>query len=233
MKFVHKFALAGALAGLMPLAAPSLVLAQNPQAAQNPVAVSDQIDAPPAAARITEDQLGQMIAALGLKPEKKLQRFDFAFQSELDGAAWEFSMSAVLSQDGASLWIMAWLDPLPTASADVPRTALLRLLAQNDQLGQGKFFAYVPNNRRFVLQRVVPNENLSSARLAKLLMDLGSSVAESRPVWSVANWNTTGVPNAPVGAAAPAAVAPGAVPPAVQPVESALNDSKFEEPVRR
>lgn len=222
MKFVKHVLLFGALAGIAPLAMPP-----------HSVHAEETIDSPAAAARINEDQLGQLIASLGLKPEKKLQRFDFAFQSELDGQAWEFSMSAVLSQDGSSVWIMAWLDPLPTSSAEVPRTALLRLLAQNDQLGQGKFFAYVPNNRRFVLQRVVANENLSANKLKLLLMDLGSSVAETRPVWSVANWNATGVPASPLGAVTPAANAPGAVPPAVPAVESALNDSKFENPVRR
>ena len=38
-------------------------------------------------------------------------------------------MSAVLSQNGQSIWLMAWLDELPRSSAEVPRAALLRLLA--------------------------------------------------------------------------------------------------------
>ena len=52
---------------------------------------------------------------------------------------------------------MAWLDELPRSASDVPRVALLRLLADNDKMGGGKFFTYVPGIRRFVLQRVIPN----------------------------------------------------------------------------
>lgn len=208
MKILKRVLIMGALAGAVPLA-----LAPLPAAAQAP-----------AAAGISEDQLGQMIAALGLQPEKREQRYDFAFQAQLDDQTWELSMSAVLSQDGSSLWLMAWLDELPKASADVPRTALLRMLAQNDQLGDGKFFAYIPNNRRFVLQRSVANQDLTSAQIRLLLQDLGTSVAETYPVWAVSNWN--GTPAAPTGQAqAPSVEAAGA--------RSASSDSKFEQPIRR
>lgn len=181
--------------------------------------------APAVQGAVTEDQLGQMIAAIGLAAEKKEQRYDFAFAAKLDDQQWELSMSSVLSQDGTSVWIMAWLDELPKSSADVPRTALLRLLAENDKLGNGKFFAYIPNNRRFVLQRSVANENFTSAKLRLILQDLGTSVVETYPIWAVTNWNPTGTPAAPVSPGAPSGT------PAVE--RSAANDPKFEQPVRR
>lgn len=209
MKFVKGLVVAGALAGLAPVVVPT-----------HPAAAQDQA----AAGQISEEQLGQMISALGLEPEKKLQRYDFAFRAVLDDQQWELSMSAVLSQDKESVWVMAWLDELPKASSDVPRTALLRLLAQNDQLGNGKFFAYVPNNRRFVLQRTIPNQNLTSAQLRAVLQDLGTSVVETYPVWSVSNWNPSGVPAAPTGQAQQTAA---------DPTQSAKNESKFEQPIRR
>jgi hypothetical protein len=201
--------LLGALAGL----AQSLPVVQIAQA---------QGQASPV--RANEEQLGQLLSSLGLQPEKKQQRYDFAFQADMEGQKWELSMSAILSHDGGSVWIMAWLDELPKASADVPRSALLRLLAQNDQLGDGKFFAYIPNNRRFVLQRTVPNADLTSAQLRVYLQDLGASVVETYPIWSVANWNPTGTPAAPLGQA-PSIEAAGA--------QSVSNESKFEQPVRR
>ncbi|WP_437228709.1 type III secretion system chaperone [Planctomicrobium sp. SH661] len=177
-----------------------------------------------AASKLNEDQLGQLIGALGLQVTKKEKRYDFAFQAQMEDQQWELSMSAVLSHDGGTVWLMAWLDELPKASNDVPRTALLRLLAQNDQLGDGKFFAYIPSNRRFVLQRTIPNEGLTSAKLRVSLQDLGTSVVETYPIWSTANWN--GTPTAPVGSAA--------TPTASEtPARSAANDSKFEQPVRR
>lgn len=209
MKFAQNLLLLGALAGAAPLA-PGLMQT-----------ASAQEQAP--AGQINEDQLGQLIAAIGLKPEKKEQRYDFAFRATLDDQEWELSMSSVLSQDGESIWVMAWLDPLPQSAAEVPRTALLRMLAQNDQLGNGKFFAYIPDNRRFVLQRTVPNRGMTSAQMRLVLQDLGSSVVETYPVWAVANWNPTGTPAAPTGGTTPAQPA----------TQAAENTSKFEAPVRR
>ena len=153
--------------------------------------------------QLNENQLGDLLKAMGLEPSKKMQRYDFAFEATLAEEAWELSMSAVLSQDGTDIWIMAWLDEMPKSSTEVPKTALLRLLAQNDQLGNGKFFAYVPNSRRFVLQRTISNEDLTSARLKMILEDLGASVVETYPIWAVANWNPTGIPAAPTNSSPP------------------------------
>ena len=138
--------------------------------------------------QLTEDQLGGLLQAMGLRPKKEIKRYDFAFKAIYKGEEWELSMSTVLSQNGQSVWVMAWLDELPKSAADVPLTALLRLLADNDHLGQGKFFAYVASNRRFVLQRVVDNQNITTARFRNILKELGSSVVQTYPHWSVANW---------------------------------------------
>jgi hypothetical protein len=210
MKCVKGLLVAGALAGMAPA-----MLPVHPAAAQDRAA----------AAQVNEEQLGQMIAAIGLEPEKKQQRYDFAFRATMDDQEWELSMSAVLSTDESSIWLMAWLDELPKASSDVPRTALLRLLAQNDQLGNGKFFAYIPGNRRFVLQRTIPNQGLTSAQLRLALQDLGTSVVETYPVWSVSNWSPSGIPAAPTGQAQGTAEG--------KPTQAAENESKFAEPVRR
>lgn len=175
--------------------------------------------------QLTEDQLGQMIAAIGIKPEKQQQRYDFAFRAKMGEQEWELSMSTVLSQDQKTIWVMAWLDPLPQAVNDVPRNALLRLLAENDKIGNGKFFAYIPANRRFVLEKVVPNENMSSARFKVILQDLGTSVVETHQVWSVANWT-----DQPAGANPAAAPAPQA---GQQPIRSADSATRLNQPARR
>ena len=98
-------------------------------------------------------------------------------------------MSAVLSRNGQSLWVMAWLDELPKSAAAVPRSALLKMLAANDRMGNGKFFAYIPANRRFVLQRVVANTQMSNAKVRGLLIDLGRSVRGEYAVWSTEGWD--------------------------------------------
>ena len=138
--------------------------------------------------QLTETSLGNLLAAMGLEPTKNDDRYDFAFKALHNKNEWGLSMSAVLSQDGESVWLMAWLDELPRSAADVPRTALLRLLANNDRMGNGKFFAYVASNRRFVLQRVVDNHGISTASFRDVLKDLGTSVVLTHPHWSVANW---------------------------------------------
>ncbi|MCA9068978.1 MAG: hypothetical protein KDA84_08650, partial [Planctomycetaceae bacterium] len=114
------------------------------------------------AGALTEESLGSTLNAIGLQTKKDRQRYDFSFKADYEGQQWEFTMSAVLSQNGESLWVMAWLDELPKSADQVPKAALLRLLANNDRLGKGKFFAYVHENRRFVIQRVLDNKDLDA-----------------------------------------------------------------------
>lgn len=172
---------------------------------------------------IDDAQLKSIITGIGLKPTEQDSRYDFEFKATMGEEQWQLSMSAVLSQDGNSVWLMAWLDELPKSAADVPRTALLRLLAENDKLGSGKFFAYIANNRRFVLQRVVPTTGLDSDGFKAALQDLGASVVQTYPQWSVAGWK------APEDKPTQTAEAPQVRSPA----RAAINDSKFEESSRR
>jgi hypothetical protein len=181
--------------------------------------------AEPVPGALTEKTLGELLESLTLKPDKQQQRYDFAFLAPFGDQKWELSMSAVLSQDGSSVWVMAWLDECPKAAAEVPRTALLRLLAENDKLGGGKFFAYIPSNRRFVLQQVVPNENMTPAKFKVILQDLGTTVVETHPTWSVAGWNQA-TPT-PGGAEIQTATKPNAG----AATNTATNESKFASPV--
>ena len=198
-----------AVAGAAALAAGGTALAQGDAAGPE--------DVPPTpAGGLTEDALGEMLAALGLKPTKEKSRFDFQFATTLEGEKWDFTMSAVLSRNGQSLWVMAWLDELPKSAAAVPRSALLKMLAANDRMGAGKFFAYIPANRRFVLQRVVANEAMSNKKVRGLLIDLGRSVRSEYGTWSVEGWTR------PTDAGTQTAEAP-----AKPPRRISSNDSKF------
>lgn len=163
----------------------------TPTATSTPAAAAGPApaNAPTAAGQLSEDSLGNLLKAMGLKPEKVEKRYDFVFRSVYNKEDWDLSMTAVLSSDNKSIWIMAWLDELPKSALDTPRTALLRLLAANDRLGNGKFFAYVATNRRFVLQRIFANEGISTKMFRDALQDLGTSVCETYPYWSVANWS--------------------------------------------
>ncbi len=138
--------------------------------------------------QLSDQALGSMLKTMGLAPKKSGNRYDFNFKALYRGQEWELSMSTVFSQNEHSIWVMAWLDELPRSAAEVPRTALLRLLTENDRMGRGKFFAYVAGNRRFVLQKIVRNENVRPSELRSALQDLGRTVVETYPHWSVSQW---------------------------------------------
>jgi len=242
-------------AALSAVAGPAMV----GNAQEKPGAAAAAPAATAAKGKLTDQSLGLLLKAMGIDAKASEQRYDFAFKATIEDAEWELSMSAVLSQDGTSIWIMAWLDELPKSAADVPRTALLRLLSDNDKLGKGKFFAYIAANRRFVLQRVIPNENMSAASFRAALDDLGQSVVSTHAHWSVANWASTtsedpsstarsgtqvkgSSPQGPVaGGTAQAAPANRPVQPAaaagqggaIRPVQSAVNDSKFNSATKK
>ncbi len=186
------------------LAAPALVAAQ-------------QAAAPAAKGQLSDESLGLLLKAMGLEAKLNEKRYDFAFKSTIADQDWELSMSAVMSQDLTSIWIMAWLDELPRSAADVPRTALLRLLSENDKMGQGKFFAYIASNRRFVLQRVIPNQSITTSAFRGALEDLGASVVHTHGFWSTANWSGSTTPEEPARGAPVRGSSPQ---PSVRPVSS-------------
>src|ERR1043165_882742 len=79
-------------------------------------------DEPAKAARegqLTEESLGNLLEAMELEPKKEEKRYDFNFKALYEGEEWELTMSAVLSENGQSLWMMAWLDELPRSAAEV------------------------------------------------------------------------------------------------------------------
>jgi hypothetical protein len=106
-------------AALSAVAAPAMM---GVAAAQEKTAAGSAT-APVVKGKLTDQSLGTLLKAMGLEAKATELRYDFAFKSTIEDAEWELSMSTVMSQDGSSIWIMAWLDELPKSAADVPRTA--------------------------------------------------------------------------------------------------------------
>jgi hypothetical protein len=146
--------------------------------------------APVKKGQLTLEGLGKLLAAMGLKTTKEKTQYNFTFPAKLD-EEWNMTMSAVLSTDEDSIWLMAWLNELPKSSAEVPRTALLRLLAENDKMGKA-FFAYMPTTRRFILERVIDNENITTESFKEDMLELARFVIDTQSVWSVAEWKQSG-----------------------------------------
>ena len=67
------------------------------------------VTAQPKAGELNNELLGTLLQAMGLKPEKVEQRYDFIFRSIHDREEWDLSMTAVMSADNSSIWVMAWL----------------------------------------------------------------------------------------------------------------------------
>src|SRR5258708_4540212 len=142
--------------------------------------------APPKKGKLTLEGLGKLLAAMGLKTTREKSQYNFTFPAKLE-EEWNMTMSAVLSTDEESIWIMAWLNELPKSAADVPRTALLRLLAENDKMGKA-FFAYMPSTKRFILERVIDNENITTASFKDNMLDLARFVIDTEQFWTVSEW---------------------------------------------
>jgi hypothetical protein len=140
--------------------------------------------------QLTLEGLGNLLAGLGLKTTREKSQYNFTFPAKLE-EEWNMTMSAVLSTDEELIWIMAWLNELPKSAADVPRTALLRLLAENDKMGKA-FFAYMPTTKRFILERVIDNENITAISFKNDLLDLARFVIDTQPFWSVSEWKQSG-----------------------------------------
>jgi len=215
---LNRRALLGSAASL--LAVPALAATVSAQ--EKPAAAKGQL---------TTETLALLLKAMGAEAKRTESRYDFAFKSIVEGEEWVLSMSVVLSEDGTAIWAMAWLDELPKAAADVPRTALLRLLADNDKLGNGKFFAYIPTNRRFVLQRVIPNANISTKMFREMLDDLGQSVAMTYPHWSTTNWSSNGATD-PAAESKATSTTNGSAPQRA-PSQQVINSGKFDGTTRR
>lgn len=146
----------------------------------------------PAASKgqLSLEALGTLMEAMGLKPTKYESSFNFTFPFKAE-AEWNMTMTATMSTDELGIWITAYLADMPQTAADVPRTALLKLLAQNDELGDGIFFAYIPKVRKIVLERMIPNEGITSASFKESIRELATRVTETQPLWTVAEWKQT------------------------------------------
>jgi hypothetical protein len=144
-------------------------------------------DKAPAKGQVSLEALGKLLEAMGLKPSQYESSFNFTFPFKAD-IEWNMTMTATMSTDEEGIWITAFLSELPQSAADVPRTALLRLLAQNDELGNGIFFAYIPKVKKFVLERMIENEGITSASFKESIRELATRVSETQALWNTAEW---------------------------------------------
>jgi len=131
-------------------------------------------------------QLGAMISQMGLEPYRVQSRYDFQYRAKLDGQEIELSLSAVLRENDSLIRVSAWLDPLPAGI--IPGTPLLDMLSRNEEMKRGLRFAYSKQTGRFLLEKTVPNKEITPELLATIFQDVSHSVTENWPVWSTSSW---------------------------------------------
>jgi hypothetical protein len=64
-------------------------------------------------------------------------------------------------------------------------------------MGKGRFFSYIESNRRFALQQVIENHEMTSKKFRAILVELGQTVAATYPEWSTSAWKDAGNPAKP------------------------------------
>ncbi len=131
-------------------------------------------------------QLGAMISQMGLEPYRIQSRYDFQYRAKLDGQEIELSLSAVLREDDSLIRVRAWLDPLPAGT--IPGGPLLDMLSRNEEMNRGLRFAYSKQTGRFLLEKTVPNKEITPELLATIFQDVSLSVTENWSVWSTSSW---------------------------------------------
>ena len=158
-------------------------------------------------------QLGAMISQMGLEPYPVQSRYDFQYRAELDGQEIELSLSAVLREDDSLIRVSAWLDPLPAGT--IPGGPLLDMLSRNEEMKRGLRFAYSKQTGRFLLEKTVPNNEITPEILAAIFQDVSLSVTENWSIWSTSSWkNHVRRPHAATA-------------------QEAISEERFEMPVRR
>lgn len=131
-------------------------------------------------------QLGAMISKLGLEPYHVQSRYDFQYRAKLEGQEIELSLSAVLREDDSLVRVRAWLDPLPAGI--IPGGPLLEMLSRNEEMNRGLRFAYSKQTGRFLLEKTIPNKEVTPELLATIFQDVSLSVTENWTVWSTSSW---------------------------------------------
>ena len=140
----------------------------------------------PAGRTLDMQQLGAMIREMGLEPYLVQSRYDFQYLTEVNGQEIELSLSAVLRENNSVVHVKAWLDPLPAGI--VPGEPLLEMLARNEEMHRGLRFAYSRQMGRFLLEKTVPNRDVTPQVLTRIFDDVSQGVTENWSVWSTSNW---------------------------------------------
>ena len=132
-------------------------------------------------------QLGALLSKMSLDPEHFQRRYDVLYIAKIEEQEMELSLSVLLEKGDALVRVQAWLDPLP--AGNISALPLLEMLSQNAEMNRGLRFAYSKQTGRFLLEKTIPNQNVTPELLTSVFQDVSSHVAANWGTWSTSQWD--------------------------------------------
>ncbi|HCS50296.1 MAG TPA: hypothetical protein DIW81_01680 [Planctomycetaceae bacterium] len=136
--------------------------------------------------QLTMNDLGRLIQELQLTPKLVGSQYDVVYQAEMNDQEIEVFFSLKLTNDHSKVRIRAWLDPLP--ESEISEKHLLELLAAGSELESCFHFGYNKDVKRFLLEAIVPNQNLTSKDLDTTMLQVSEEVSNTWLLWATSEW---------------------------------------------
>jgi hypothetical protein len=135
---------------------------------------------------LTKDNLGQVLANLGLRPEKVNEK---RYRMAIERGGIKFTITASVSDDGTELWLNTYVAEVSDI-AKLPSGVMDKLLTASNDYGPAHFTFTAgekPGVRSVYLHRALDNRGLNPAMIREALDNLASDVVSTRPIWSLLN----------------------------------------------
>jgi hypothetical protein len=141
------------------------------------------------AAPLTDDTLKAMLENLGysvtVTGDKPPRHFKVDESAPVNGLDFTITFDLSSDKDATTLWIYAGLYEIP-ADKPAPSSALLALLAKNDEIGP-IFFSYATSNKLLYLNAPTANVDITPVLLRQKIKNFIAKMDSTYSLWNVAN----------------------------------------------
>jgi hypothetical protein len=133
---------------------------------------------------ITDAQLGQMLEGLGLEVKKGTYKSGgLYFDVKVPTKDYEFEVRVALSPNKRCIWLMSYLDDMPTNAEAARLRALLEAI--NSKTGKLQFRLV---GDQLKADQPLDNTAVTAVRLRRELDDFGASLQDTDTLWNVKKW---------------------------------------------
>jgi hypothetical protein len=142
------------------------------------------------AAPLTDDTLKAMLENLGytvtVTGDKAPRHFKVDESAPINSLDFTITFDLSSAKDATVLWIYAGLYEIP-AGKPAPSSALLALLAKNDEIGP-IFFSYNADNKLLYLNAPTANVDITPAVLRQKIKNFITKLDSTYSLWNVPKW---------------------------------------------